>query len=104
MSIKAVLVITLVAATGELAQPPQILPQEDLGQCNAMAKATVETLASAMEERALPARVPDSEVIAVQQGKTGVWLARYKRQKRPDEKEDPEVTARMVRAACRPVG
>jgi hypothetical protein len=104
MSMKAVLVVTLVTATGDLAQPPQILPQEEIGQCNAAAKATVEALALAMEERALPARVPGSPVAAAQQGNTGVWLARYKRQKRPDEKDDPEVTARMVRAACRPVG
>ena len=104
MSMKAVLVITMVTASGDLAQPPLILPQEDLAQCNAMAKASVEALALAMEERALPARVPGSSMTAMQQGNTGTWMALYKRQKRPDEKDEPEVTARMVRGACRPAG
>lgn len=104
MAIKAVLVVTMVSAAGDLAQPPLVLPQDDLASCNATAKATVEALALSMEERALPARVAGSLVLAVQQSNTGVWMARYTRTKRPDEKADPEVTARLVRAVCRPTG
>jgi len=104
MAMKAVLVVTLVGAAGELFQPPLVLPQEDLAVCNAAAKATVEALALGIEERALPARVAGSAVAAVQQANTGVWMARYTRTKRPDEKSDPEVTARLVRGVCRPLG
>jgi len=104
MAMKAILVVTLVGATGELSQPPMILQQDDVNACNAAAKATVEALALGIEERALPARVQGTAVVAVQQANTGVWMARYTRQKRPDEKADPEVTARSVRAVCRPTG
>ena len=102
MAMKAVLVVTLVSAGGDLVQPPAILPLEDVAACNNAAKITVEALALGVEERALPARVQGTPIEAMQQGNTGVWLVRYTRQKRPDEKADPVVTGRMVRAVCRP--
>ena len=102
MSMKAVLVVTLVSAAGDLGQPPAILPLEDVAACNNAAKITVEALALGVEEKALPARVAGTPIEAVQQGNTGVWLVRYTRQKRPDEKDNPVITARMVRAVCRP--
>ena len=104
MAIKAILVVTLVSASGDLMQPPLILPHEDATGCNAAAKATVEALALGMEERAMPARVAGSSVAAVQHGSTGVWTIRYTRQRRPSEQADPEVTASTVRAVCRPTG
>lgn len=102
MAMKAVLVVTLIGASGDLMQPPTILPVEDVAACNFAAKITVEALALGVEERALPARVQGTPIEAVQQGNTGVWLVRYTRQKRPDEKADSVITARMVRAVCRP--
>jgi hypothetical protein len=98
---KAVLVVTLVSAAGDLMQPPMIMPQNDAATCNAAAKITVEALALGMEERALPTRAPGTPIEAVQQANTGIWLVRYARQKRADETADPMVTGRTVRAVCR---
>ena len=102
MAMKAVLVVTLIGANGDLMQPPAILPVEDVAACNVAAKITVEALALGVEERALPARVQGTPIEAVQQGNTGVWLVRYTRQKRSDEQADSVITARIVRAVCRP--
>jgi hypothetical protein len=101
MAIKAVLVVTLVSAAGDLVQPPVILPQDDMAACNAAAKMTIEALALGIEERALPTRAAGTPIEAVQQPSTGIWMVRYTRQKRPDESADPVVTGRMVRAVCR---
>jgi hypothetical protein len=49
MAMKAVLVVTLVGAAGELMQPPTVLPQDDAASCSAAAKMTVEALALGME-------------------------------------------------------
>jgi len=104
MSAKAILVIAVLGASGELSQPPVVLPQDDLAACNASAKATVEALALTLAERLLPGHVTGSPVLAVQQPVTGIWMPRYKRQARDGEAKEAEVTIRQIRATCRPIG
>jgi hypothetical protein len=50
----------------------------------------------------MPSRAAGTPIEAVQQANTGIWMIRYTRTKQRDETADPVVTARTVRAVCRP--
>lgn len=101
MAMKAILVVTLVTAVGDPSFPPMVISQENMESCQAAARATVEALALAHEERLLPARVPLTP-IAAKADANGAWFANYDRATRADPSKNETVVARNVRAICRP--
>ena len=100
MSVKAILVVTILSATGDPAFPPKIDGFDNLQECEAAAKAAVEALALAHEERLTPARVKDSPIAAVR-NEAGVWMIRYNRTAPQNPGTGDTVVGRNVRAVCR---
>jgi len=98
--LKAILVLTIVTAVGDPALPPTVIPVADLAACEALAKAGVEALAAAHEERSMPSRLAGSAFTAARDD-AGAWTIRYQRASRADPKVGEPATARMVRGACR---
>ena len=90
MAAIAVLVVTIVAASGDPAFPPYVNTEIDMPSCQAAAKAFVEALAWAHEEKAMPARLANTPVEAKPDA-NGVWLIHYKRQLRTDPKTGASV-------------
>jgi hypothetical protein len=98
--LKAILLLTVVNATGDPTFAPSVIGQADMATCQAAAKAAVEAFAAAHDERAMPSRLAGSTFAAVKDD-AGAWVIRYQRQSRTDPKVGEPATARMVRAACR---
>jgi hypothetical protein len=102
MSSMAVLVVTVLTAAGDPAFPPYVNTEPDLATCQASAKAFVEALALAHEEKAMPARLAKTEMRA-EADASGVFVIHYKRQLRTDPTQGEDATARMIRGVCREV-
>jgi hypothetical protein len=98
--LKAILVLTIVTAVGDPAHPPAVIPVTDLATCEALAKAGVEALAAAHEERSMPSRLAGSGFTAARDN-AGVWTIRFERASRADPKVGEPASARMIRGACR---
>ena len=103
MAAKALLVLTLVSATGEPQFAPTMLEQPSIEGCQAAAKAAVEATALAHAEKAMPAMIKGGKFAAIQDER-GMWVIRYDRQLRTDATQSESVIARTVRAVCQPVG
>ncbi|MGE0725121.1 MAG: hypothetical protein AB7O45_12145 [Alphaproteobacteria bacterium] len=103
MAAKALLVLTLVSATGDPQFAPSMLEQPSMEACQAAARAAVEATAMAHSEKAMPAMAKGGKFAAVQVD-GGMWVIRYDRQLRTDASQSESVIARTVRAVCRPVG
>ncbi|MCC7276568.1 MAG: hypothetical protein IT561_28150 [Alphaproteobacteria bacterium] len=103
MAAKALLVLSLVTATGDPMFPPTLLEQPSLEACQAAARTAVEAMAAAHPEKAMPSMLKGGKFAAVQD-ESGVWMIRYDRQQRTDPNQGEAVVARTVRAVCRPVG
>lgn len=103
MSVKAILVVSILSATGDPAFPPKMEGFENLQDCEAVAKATVEALALTHEERLTPARVKDTPLAAVR-NEAGIWMIRYNRAATQNPSPGDTVIGRNVRAVCRATG
>jgi len=103
VSVKAILVVTILSATGDPAFPPRIDDFDSVQECEAVAKATVEALALTHEERLTPARVKDTPLAAVR-NEAGLWMIRYNRAAPQNPSPGDTVVGRNVRAVCQATG
>ncbi|MGE0714298.1 MAG: hypothetical protein AB7P02_02550 [Alphaproteobacteria bacterium] len=103
MAAKALLILTLVSATGDPMFPPSMMEQPSMEACQTIAKTAVEAMAMAHPEKAMPSMVKGGKFAAVQD-EAGVWMIRYDRQQRTDPNQGEPIVARTVRGVCRPVG